>query len=283
MKSFKIVYLLGAGRSGTTLLATILNHHPEITTIGEMHQFSEHLFKGKNCSCGKKLNECSFWSDIVSRLDTKDIDFSEIERNYNSLEKHIQIPKLLFKRQPNQKYLDKSQMIFDAVYRNIDTPYVLDSSKYIARFLLLNKSKTYPVKGIYLVRDVRGVIHSFGKKVQTSRKPFSTIVYYSLINFWGELVYRIYPNVIKIKYEELTARPEKTLQHIYSHLFNKKQFVTLPDHYKMPHIIGGNRMKENKIIKLENKHAWQKQLSKTKKTIYYIATLPFMLLNKYPF
>ena len=39
-----IIYLLGAGRSGTTLLATLLNNHDSIKTLGEMHQFFEFLF-----------------------------------------------------------------------------------------------------------------------------------------------------------------------------------------------------------------------------------------------
>ena len=38
-----IIYIMGAGRSGTTALATFLGNNNEIENIGEMHQFFEFL------------------------------------------------------------------------------------------------------------------------------------------------------------------------------------------------------------------------------------------------
>ena len=90
-----IIYLLGAGRSGTTLLATVLNNHTYITTIGEMHQFFEHLEQHKFCSCGEKLNECSFWSGIISKLIYDEKKISDICSNIKQKESHSNIPKLL--------------------------------------------------------------------------------------------------------------------------------------------------------------------------------------------
>lgn len=281
MSNTLLIYLLGAGRSGTTLLATILNHHPEITTLGEMHQFSEHVLKNKKCSCGLALDECSFWSDIIPKIDFEGTDFSAIEKEYNSLERHYRIPKFFFQKNPHIKYLERSHKIFDAIFEIINTQYVLDSSKYIARFLLLNRSNKYPVKGIYMVRDVRGVIHSFNKKVQTSRSALSALLYYNLINFWGELVYRLYPNVIKVKYEDLITDPESTIQNIYDFLFENEQIPDNPDEFLMPHIIGGNRLKNKQKIKLNKEQAWIKESSFFKKCAHYLLAWPFMLINKY--
>ena len=73
-KKINIIYLLGPGRSGTTLLATVLDNFSNICTLGEMHQFLEHLQDEKECSCGKKLERCPYWSDIISNLVEKDFE-----------------------------------------------------------------------------------------------------------------------------------------------------------------------------------------------------------------
>ncbi len=49
-KTIPLLYLLGAGRSGTTLMATVLGNQPKIQAVGEMHQFHEHLSNNKKCS-----------------------------------------------------------------------------------------------------------------------------------------------------------------------------------------------------------------------------------------
>ena len=46
-KRINIVYLMGAGRSGTTILASLLGANKDILTVGEMHQFLEHIIYNK--------------------------------------------------------------------------------------------------------------------------------------------------------------------------------------------------------------------------------------------
>ncbi|PHS62306.1 MAG: hypothetical protein COB12_10955, partial [Flavobacterium sp.] len=60
---------MGAGRSGTTLIATILGESKNIIAIGEMHQFLEHYLDNKKCSCDKYLNNCKFWSPIIFEIE----------------------------------------------------------------------------------------------------------------------------------------------------------------------------------------------------------------------
>lgn len=156
-----LIYLLGAGRSGTTLLATLLNNHHQIETLGEMHQFYEFLDDNKNCSCGEKLINCNEWS-IPSKFLTCNIQHRK--KISKEEEAHRQIPKLLLSNSKHQEYLDIHEETFKSIHQQRKSKWYVDSSKYIARFLLLKKSKELNVKGIYLVRDSRGVVHSFQKK-----------------------------------------------------------------------------------------------------------------------
>jgi len=276
-----LIYLLGAGRSGTTLLATLLNNHEQIETLGEMHQFYEFLEEGKTCSCGDKLQNCLVWENIETKQSSEEI--SVRRKLLEKAEKHGQTPKLLLTKNVNKKYLQIQEELFSQIQQQRKSEWFLDSSKYITRYLLLKKSKKLNLKGIYVVRDPRGVVYSFQKKVQTSKTPLSALLYYNLINFFGEIVYRLDKDkeVLKIRYEDLVEKPEATLAKIYAHIFEEKiNNEDLPDYFKMPHIIGGNRMKAKKKIKIKSDEKW-KVIKNYKQIIYYILSLPLCIINNY--
>jgi len=274
-----LIYLLGAGRSGTTLLATLLNNHEQIETLGEMHQFHEFLEKGKQCSCGEKLQHCLVWKNIQTKLSLEEI--SSRRKLSEEAEKHGQIPKLLITKSTNQQYLEIQEELFLQLQQQRKSEWLLDSSKYIARYLLLKKSKKLNLKGIYVVRDPRGVVHSFQKNVQTSKTPLSALLYYNLINFFGEIVYRLDKRILKIRYEDLVENPEVTLVQIYSYIFSIEiQVKSLPTYFKMPHIVGGNRMKANEKIEIQPDRSWKKN-KRHHTFLTYLFSLPFNLINKY--
>ncbi|GAA0872766.1 sulfotransferase [Gangjinia marincola] len=276
----KIIYLLGAGRSGTTLLASALHTHPNIQTVGELHQFFEYYFDNKSCSCGSVLDACMFWKEII-----KEIRFSHVSNeNYRSIEKkhnHRYILNYLLSNHNSRDYIKANEEVFSAIRKATSSTWMLDSSKYIARYLLLRKSNKNEIKGVFLVRDVRGVIHSFKKKVQTPRSPFSSLIYYLLINTIGELIARMDKNIIKIRYEDFINNPNKTLERIYEHVFNFKETALLSKEIKTPHFIGGNRLVSKNQIKISQKISWRQEMKRSHQLLYYMLSLPLLIVNKY--
>ncbi len=75
-KKINYVYILGASHSGTTLLALLLNSHPDITTIGESAPSNIGDISTYRCSCGKIFNECLFWKRVTKRMRADHSDFS---------------------------------------------------------------------------------------------------------------------------------------------------------------------------------------------------------------
>jgi len=279
----KVVYLLGAGRSGTTIMATVLGGNPQIVTIGEMHQFLDHVVEDKNCSCGVKMIDCTFWQRIISQLNISPEELKDWCLKSNNKEKHRNIPYLMSSQKEDIEYLNIHETIFNLIYScTSNSKYLLDSSKYIARYLLLRKSKQMSVKGIFVVRDVRGVINSFMKKVQTSRSPISTIFYYTLINFFGQIVCWSDKNVIKVRYEDFVENTNDVLEMIYKHLemddstkgYNSEEF-------EIPHIVGGNRLKHQSKITIRKDEKWKENIVRHKQFLYYFLTFPLMVVNKY--
>jgi hypothetical protein len=71
----RLVYLLAASHSGSTLLAQLLGSHPEICTVGEQKATSLGDPEQYRCSCGAFIKQCPFWAEVRARMGQRDIDF----------------------------------------------------------------------------------------------------------------------------------------------------------------------------------------------------------------
>ena len=290
MHKKQLIYIMGAGRSGTTALSAFLGNNNNIQNIGEIHQLLDYLDENKECSCGSLLNECDFWSKRLSKellqLTFETRDFS------NRFESHFSILKHLFKLF-NKKEIAEYKRLHSKIFKQLalynDKAVLLDSSKYIGRALSLNKLEDLDLKVIYVVRDVRGVINSFSKKVQTPKHPFSTIFYYLIVNsiasFIAFFVFR--KKVIKIRYEDLIESPislfEKLEQFLKLDLEDIKNKIKNKQVFEIGHIIGGNRIKSNKEIYLSKDVAWRQNFNWIQRLLYYILAAPIMMINRYRF
>lgn len=278
---------MGAGRSGTTLLATLLGNAKGITTLGEMHQFLDYYLDKKPCSCGADLDQCEFWSKVIKRLEQNYSRQELIKMNQlrNCVEGHRHIIWSLLRS--NKAYQTFQRQLFEhvaAVHPNVT---LLDSAKYISRGLQLARIKETDVKVVYVVRDVRGVIFSFGKKVQTQKSPLSAMIYYKLINFFGLLAQWTMGKgkVMRLRYESLVESPEESLSHLETFLdqdlsaVNSKLKAKEP--FQMPHIIAGNRLVSAKHIELKPDFAWKQTQPRAMQMLYYLLNLPLQLIFKY--
>ena len=64
-----ILYVMGFGRSGSTMLDIALDNHAEIQGLGELQNVPRVAWRGDAlCSCGVPGRECDFWQDIRERL-----------------------------------------------------------------------------------------------------------------------------------------------------------------------------------------------------------------------
>ncbi|HEY4594166.1 MAG TPA: hypothetical protein VIJ61_17225, partial [Thermoanaerobaculia bacterium] len=69
----RVVYIMGHGYSGSTLLTFLLSTHPQIATIGELGiapQAKEDFGRPEQylCSCRTPVRECGFWQRVSSEM-----------------------------------------------------------------------------------------------------------------------------------------------------------------------------------------------------------------------
>lgn len=55
------IYIIGSGRSGSTVMERVLNSAPRVCGIGEVHALWRLDASGLLCSCGQPVPVCGFW------------------------------------------------------------------------------------------------------------------------------------------------------------------------------------------------------------------------------
>lgn len=286
MRDQKVIYLMGAGRSGTTALSIFMGAAETIINLGELHQLPDHVNGKKKCSCGEALNKCGFWRDQRDELTLFSSD--EYQNKSNKLEKHSAIIKYFFSNPlGNDKRIYKEANEILLAHIGERKYAVLDASKYIGRALGLSKITGLDVYYIYLVRDPRGVVDSFGKGVQTSRGMFNAAIYYLLVNLTAEIVCLtlLRHKVVKLKYEDLLESPASLIEKIGAHFDIDISVVTdniqKNREFDVGHLIGGNRLVSNETIKFRKAVGWKHRMPRYKQLLVYLLTLPISLINKY--
>lgn len=71
----RLAYILSASHSGSTLLAMLLNAHPEVCTVGELKATALGDVDHYRCSCRRMIKDCSFWNRIAKEIAERGLDF----------------------------------------------------------------------------------------------------------------------------------------------------------------------------------------------------------------
>ena len=85
-----------------------------------------------------------------------------------------------------------------------------------------------------------------------------------------------------MRYEDFIKEPEAVVKIILGKAgYNHPAVEALPEQFEIPHLIGGNRLKSNREIKIDTTVKWRKTMPRGKQLIYYFSALPAMLINRY--
>lgn len=284
----KLVYLMGAGRSGTTILSLLLGNNRNAKALGELHQLPDYFSLEKDCSCGKILSSCPFWSEYYPKLHQQ-FDSDIYRQQARELESHRYVAKYFFSPKRAEKfseYVQANKCMFNKLSEGRG-PVLIDSAKYIGRALALNTVLKDEIHFIYLVRDPRGVANSFSKNVQTQRGWLSSTIYYVIVNCVALITTKtlLRGKVQKIRYEDLLSNPASTLNTLSENLGvdvrDVNQLLISGSSMQTGHVIGGNRLVRKGNVTFSNSDNWKALLPTWKRISIWVLTLPLNLINKY--
>lgn len=255
----KILYVIGTGHSGSTLLDVMLGAHSKVFGAGEMASVSFDGIGKEICSCDKKALECSFWGRVLK--EDYDIPGLGIERNV--LDSFLGISKFRFREGKSsvsvRKYLDINRDLYRKIFEVSGSEVVVDSSKEIDRAELLSRNNEFEILLVHLIRDGRGVMWSYKRKYG---KRLLGVFLWVFTNLKAEIVKRRNSNVksIRVRYEDLVEDPERELGRILDLVGLSFEFSMLGPQNER-HQIRGNRMRFSGVSEIKKDVSWKKNLS----------------------
>ncbi len=248
-------YIVGLSHSGSTLLAFLLNAHPEILSNGETSRIGEILpdrwiKKSDLCSCGQRFYDCPFWNRTLAGLAARGFGLVHSDPFDHPLEERPLAQRKL--RAFVESALEASQK---RVYA--------DASKVSNYAPLLADNPHLEVRFINLVRDGRGVIASWKKRLQDA--PIERVIqeWVRQEKHRRAQLQRLQPDrIFHLKYEELCSQPDAVLERVFAFL-GVDAGVTVSAGYKttVEHHVIGNPMRLSADESIELDERWRRELS----------------------
>ena len=197
-----IVYIIGVGHSGSTLLDLLLGSHSRTFSVGELIALSSTGKPGRHeriladpCGCGApSKSACPFWSAVDRRL----------QREHATSLRAIDL------ESPDPAaFAAANRAIYAAIEAESGRPFLVESSKRASRFERL-VAAGFDVRPIHILREPHGVIASNVRKGHDwyaqcrnySRKALRTRRLLADREF------------MRIRYEALATRPEDTIRSV---------------------------------------------------------------------
>lgn len=309
----RVVYVMGAGRSGSTVLDVILGSHPEVFGTGELiHIFREEALHRANCACGEPRDECPVWTQVRDRWceltgQSDILNHRELYRRFchiQSLDLGLKSWMRLRRREDRQsdqlkQCLQQTSALYQAIAEVSGRRVIVESSKNPLRARLLSLSGDLDVRLIHLVRDARGVAWSRMKALHKSRdsgvpreirpRPITvSAAYWSLMNRYSEQVRHAFPErpSIRIHYEDLVGWPSDTLRAIgdlagvdYTDVATR---LAAGEPMNPGHVYAGNRVRTGGPIQLHHDCEWAENLTPRQQRIIWRMTAARMKRYGYP-
>ncbi|MBO0727796.1 MAG: sulfotransferase [Acidimicrobiaceae bacterium] len=164
----KVLYILGFGRSGSTLLDLLLGGIDGFFSTGELQSlWQESLIDGRLCGCGVPVADCKLWSEILGGRDGTHLGMTP-EELAALQDERLHFPALGPRfRTAGRSEADWSAFAgaFDTLYRRIaavtEARVIVDSSKLPTATRALRRLDSIELYYLQLVRDARAVAFSW--------------------------------------------------------------------------------------------------------------------------
>ena len=298
-----IIIILGAARSGSTLLAKAIGGHSKCFTLGEINRFNHEINDSETqCGCAEKLSDCNFWNKILYKLKNEINSNIEIKEGgfeigiFNQLTKnkiHKLVSTVLFGKAYHNKIvnteIENTFKLYNLFFKETNSSVLIDSSKNLFRALVLaSRTKgNIQFKFIQLTRDGRGVLNSSLKSSYSvfykdgvlkkhegvnDKEPLTIINSWLYINIRNFIILKLFNRrkTSFIRYEDFTTNPSKYLKQIYKavNLYYEVTALNLGENEN--HILGGNasRINAKKIQPQDDK--WLINLDKNQLRMFNI-------------
>ena len=227
-----VLYIGGAGRSGSTVLAVLLGRYEGFVAVGELrYLWDRGVAQNHLCGCRRPFRECPFWTDVLTEafggMDAAErMDVPEQAARVDRVRFVPALSQRRLRPPPLTRRLADYGEILSRLYRSIATvsgaAVVVDSSKDPSYAFVLENTPGVELSVVHLVRDSRAVAYSWTRarvrpevhwqvEYMQRRKPLRTALVWEANNLMFEELGRRHPRFLRLRYEDFVARPDPTV------------------------------------------------------------------------
>jgi hypothetical protein len=303
-KTIKVLFIAGSGRTGSTLLGSILGQVDGFFSVGELSNIWERgMIEGRKCGCGLPFSECPVWSGVVTEAfgTPPAVDPYRISAARHRWRRGFGVPRFLLWRRRSHDSLDEHQQALKALYQAVQSRthcrVIVDSSKSPIHGAVLESIPGLEVFVVHLVRDPRATAYSWRRqkrlpdfgddRLMQQQTPVTSArrwVKWQLVTelIWG----RRDPHYMLLRYEDLVSNPKEALERILSHVEEPSAALPLMEgksiELSTTHSVSGNPDRfTSGPVKLRDDNKWIHAMRKRDRVQVNAITLP--LLHRYDY
>jgi hypothetical protein len=293
------VTIVGAGRSGSTLLDTVLGAVDGWFSTGELRDLWQRgLVEGRRCGCGSKIIDCEVWGRVLDEpsgrgdrlLDRPVEQVLTWQRRYGRT-RHTR--RLLGPGTPEPDvaaYLATMDLLYTRIHEVTGAKVVVDSSKRPSDAALASRLPSVDARAVHLVRDPRAVTFSWSRTKpeldadapapMPNRGVLLSIRVWNELNLVAELVHRRLgaDRMTRVRYEDLVADPRRVVAEVLSLVPGPSQNPVGADatiDLGTNHTVGGNpRRFQRGPTRIAADDEWRTTLAPIDRALCSALTLP---------
>ena len=295
----RLLFIAGWGRSGSTLLDRMLGQVPGVFSAGELRDiWRRGVLEDRLCGCGAPFRECEVWRKVgeVAFGGWDELDLAEAQALRQKLDRPWAIPLLVGSRMSPvtdaevARYVALLGRLYAAIVEVTGARVIVDSSKIATVAMLARQVPDVELRTVHLVRDPRGVVHSWRKEViRSDGGGRDTMLRYGAVGASARYLgynglahgLRLVGPYRFLRYEDLLTAPRETVARILGFAGvatpgDTLGFLRDDEALLEPnHTVDGNPMRlERGTVRLRPDDAWRTGLPATDRGVVEALTAP---------
>ncbi len=281
----RIIYIVGAGRSGSTVLDTVLGNHPDAVSVGELSNLHRSGWVNNEfCACGEPADGCEFWNEVrtawLNANRGADVeDYLAMQARFERFRPAAMWrteASSLFRTTAARRYLAQTGSLYESIAAVSRRRVIVDSSKTPLRARWLARLPGVDLRLVHLVRDSRAVAWSRKKSLArdleggvqhdlASRPAWYSVVYWTVSNlFAARLRRRAGDRGVLVRYEDFVSDPAGELIRIGDacglDCGGLVRALESGESFSVGHTVAGNRLRMAGQVRLKPDWDWIEQL-----------------------
>jgi hypothetical protein len=303
----KVLYVVGLGRSGSTILSNSLGQIGGYFSAGELNFIWRHnVMENRLCGCGRPFRECPVWTKVMEEAfgGMDGVDPREMMRLQSLGTRTRHIPLMLTARGDRalkerlEKLLISYRRLYGALGSVTGSRVIVDSSKEPAHGYAMSLVPDLDFYVLHLIRDPRAAAYSWLKKkpqpdseereFMHRKSPAESAILWDTWNASAQTLWRRTPEkYLRLRYEDFVTDPRRSFDPILRLLGEESAEPPLASDREVKlgvsHTVSGNPNRfETGAVELRPDHEWISKMNPRDRALVTALTLPLLPYYGYP-